>query len=100
MIGDAIRATGAGGQVIVSTTPGERGGIALKVRRTGPGPRAIEAEAPGEARRGGDGSDGRLGLPLTKALIEANHGRLHVSDRGTEGALVEILLSTPEYRIA
>ena len=100
VIGDAIRATAAGGQVIVSTTPGERGGVALKVRGTGPGARSTEVEGAHEPRAGGDARSAGLGLPLTKALVEANHGCLRISSRGKEGTLVEILLPTPEFRTA
>ena len=92
VIGEAIRATAAGGQVIVSTTPGEGGEVALKVRGTGPGARSTEIEA-GRDPRGDDEAHGTgLGLPLSKALVEANHGRLRVSGRSGEGTLVEILL--------
>lgn len=97
LIGTAIRATGAGGQVIVSTAPGERGGVALKVRGTGPGPRSEDGAGASEPL----GADaGGLGLPLTKALVEANHGCLLVSSRGNEGTLVEILLPGPHSRSA
>ncbi|MFD0937858.1 ATP-binding protein, partial [Methylobacterium trifolii] len=41
----------------------------------------------------GQRTDGRgLGLPLTRALVEANHGQLLISSRKDEGTLVEILL--------
>lgn len=100
VIGDAIRATAAGGQVIVSTTPGERGGVALKVRGTGPGARSAEVEGANEPRAAGDARGTGLGLPLTKALVEANHGCLRISSRGNEGTLVEILLPAPEIRTA
>ena len=99
VIGEAIRATAAGGQVIVSTTPGERGGVALKVRGTGPGARASEIEAGRAPREGGEAHGTGLGLPLTKALVEANHGRVHVSNRSGEGMLVEILLPGSEMRM-
>ncbi|WP_375464817.1 PAS domain-containing protein [uncultured Methylobacterium sp.] len=100
VIADAIRVAGAGGQVIVSTMPGERGGAALKVRGTGPGPRSEEGEGflepPGTGpRRGGTA----LGLPLSRALVEANHGRLNISSKD-EGTLVEILLPGPQSRHA
>ena len=99
VIGEAIRATAAGGQVIVSTTPGERGGVALKVRGTGPGARASEIEAGRALREGGAAHGTGLGLPLTKALVEANHGRVRVSNRSGEGMLVEILLPGSEMRM-
>ncbi|TXN49602.1 PAS domain-containing protein [Methylobacterium sp. WL30] len=98
VIGEAIRATAAGGQVIVSTTPGERGGIALKVRGTGPGARSAEPEDGHDPRSGSESHVGGLGLPLTKALVEANQGSLRISTRGNDGTLVEILLPGTEFR--
>ena len=86
--------------MIVSTTPGERGGVALKVRGTGPGARSAEVEGAHEPRASGDARGVGLGLPLTKALVEANHGCLRISSRGNEGTLVEILLPAPEFRTA
>ena len=97
VIANAIRLTGAGGQVIVSTMEAEQGTLALRVRDTGAGMTDDEVAsvlepfregaAPGGGRLGGD-----LGLPLTKALVEANRGHLRISSRKDEGTLVEILL--------
>jgi signal transduction histidine kinase len=42
------------------------------------------------------GGAGR-GLPLTKALAEANHATLHIKSRPNEGMLVEIAF--PEARL-
>ncbi|WP_162559832.1 sensor histidine kinase [Methylobacterium radiodurans] len=100
VIGNAIRLTGAGGQVIVSTNPAERGGVALRVRDTGTGmsPEEIAfALEPFRGRPEAGGLDGTqagagLGLPLSRALVEANDGRLSISSRKDEGTLVEILL--------
>jgi signal transduction histidine kinase len=38
-------------------------------------------------KRGGSG----LGLPLTKALVEANSGAMHITSHSGEGTLVEVL---------
>ena len=65
VIGDAIRLTDPGGQVIVSTALGERGEVALRVRDTGTGMTAAEvraALAPAgriaeRGRRGASGGD-------------------------------------------
>lgn len=106
VIGNAIRLTGAGGQVIVSTNPAERGAVALRVRDTGTGmsPEEIafalepfrggrpESGGPDGAPAAAGGAGGGLGLPLSKALVEANDGRLSISSRKDEGTLVEILL--------
>lgn len=110
VIGNAIRLTGAGGQVIVSTNPAERGAVALRVRDTGTGMSPEEIAFALEPFRAGrpdaGGSDGAhpaaggLGLPLSKALVEANDGRLSISSRKDEGTLVEILLPGRAARYA
>ncbi|MFE1600920.1 PAS domain-containing sensor histidine kinase [Methylobacterium sp. ID0610] len=97
LIANAIKFTDAGGQVIVSTAMTDRGGVALRVRDTGIGMTSDEIEtalqpfrqvATAQNRRGrGTG----LGLPLTKALVEANRGTLRVTSRKHEGTLVEVL---------
>ncbi|WP_407524280.1 sensor histidine kinase [Methylobacterium oryzisoli] len=97
LIGNAIRYTEAGGQVIVSTAMTDRGGVALRVRDTGVGLTQDEIETALQPfrqmvttpeRRGlGNG----LALPLTKALVEANRGTLNVTSRKNEGTLVEVL---------
>jgi signal transduction histidine kinase len=96
VIANAIRFTEAGGQVIVSTTMADRGEVALRVRDTGIGltPDEIDtllepyraAPVPGP-RPGGTG----LGLPITKALVEANRGEFRITSRKDEGTLVEML---------
>ncbi|GEP04431.1 PAS domain-containing protein [Methylobacterium oxalidis] len=97
VIANAIRFTEAGGQVIVSTTVAERGEIALRVRDTGVGMSPDEIESALEPFRAGAVSGPRkgggtgLGLPLTKALVEANHGRFRITSRKDEGTLVEML---------
>ncbi|WP_353612505.1 ATP-binding protein [Methylobacterium sp. Leaf456] len=96
VIGNAIRVTEAGGQVIVSTTLADRGEVALRVRDTGPGlsPEAVAsalepfrdgADPAGEAEGAG------FGLTLTKALVEANRGRFRIGSRKDEGTLVEMI---------
>ncbi|MET7247232.1 ATP-binding protein, partial [Methylobacterium sp. EM32] len=96
VISNAIKFTDAGGQVIVSTAATDRGGVALRVRDTGIGmsPEEIETAlqpfrqiATAQRRGGGTG----LGLPLTKALVEANRASLRITSRPGEGTLVEVL---------
>jgi signal transduction histidine kinase len=99
IIANAIKFTEAGGQVIVSTTIAERGEVALRVRDTGIGMTTDEIEAAlepfrevsvsGPRKGGGTG----LGLPLTKALVEANHGRFRITSRKDGGTLVEMVFS-------
>lgn len=95
VIANAVRFTEAGGQVIVSTTLAERGEIALRVRDTGIGmtpeevANALEPFGPVQTAHPGGGSG--LGLTLTKAIVEANHGRFRISSRKNEGTLVEMM---------
>ncbi|GJD72157.1 PAS domain-containing sensor histidine kinase [Methylobacterium goesingense] len=95
VIANAIAFTPAGGQVIVSTGMADRGDIALRVRDTGLGMTAEEVEGALQPFRqiGKEGSrkGTGLGLPLTKALVEANHGRFRIDSRRDEGTLVEML---------
>ncbi|WP_146056321.1 ATP-binding protein [Methylobacterium sp. V23] len=99
VIANAIALTEAGGQVIVSTSLADRGEIALRIRDTGVGMSAAEMEGALHPFRSGlpvEPSRGTgLGLPLTKALTEANHGRFHISSRKDEGTLVEMLFPVP-----
>jgi PAS domain S-box-containing protein len=95
VVANAIRYTEAGGQVIVSTAVTERGGVVIRVRDTGLGMTAEEVEAAMQpfrqlatSRRGGGTG---LGLPLTKALVEANRGALKITSARDEGTLVEVL---------
>jgi PAS domain S-box-containing protein len=95
LVSNAIKFTDAGGQVIVSTAVTDRGEVAFRVRDTGIGMTSEEVEAALEPfrqlatsrKRGGTG----LGLPLTKALVEANRGAMQISSRPSEGTLVEVI---------
>ncbi|PVE26410.1 PAS domain-containing sensor histidine kinase [Microvirga sp. KLBC 81] len=95
LVSNAIKFTDAGGQVIVSTAVTDRGEVAFRVRDTGIGMTEEEAKAALEPFRqiatsrkpGGTG----LGLPLTKALVEANRGALQISSHPNEGTLVEVI---------
>jgi signal transduction histidine kinase len=95
VIANAIAYTPAGGQVIVSTGMADRGDIALRVRDTGVGMTAEEVAGALQPFRqiGQDGvrTGTGLGLPLTKALVEANHGRFRIDSRRDDGTLVEML---------
>ncbi len=101
VIVNAIRFTEAGGQVIVSTALTDRGEVAFRVRDTGIGMTEEEIESALEPfrqlatarKRGGTG----LGLPLTKALVEANRGAMQISSSPNEGTLVEVLF--PPMRV-
>jgi PAS domain S-box-containing protein len=95
LVSNAIKFTDAGGQVIVSTAMTDQGEVAFRVRDTGIGMTPEEVEAALEPfrqlatsrKRGGTG----LGLPLTKALVEANRGAMQISSQPSEGTLVEVI---------
>jgi PAS domain S-box-containing protein len=96
LLSNSIKFTIAGGQVIVSTATTDSGDVALRVRDTGVGmsendiATALEpfrqVATATRARSGGTG----LGLPLTKALAEANHATFQIKSTPNEGTLVEI----------
>ena len=103
LLSNAIRYTPAGGQVIVSTAYESSGDIAVRVRDTGVGMAAAEIEQAlkpfkqinAMKRPRGDGTG--LGLPLTKAMVEANRARFVIQSTPGEGTLVEIVF--PSQRV-
>jgi signal transduction histidine kinase len=96
LVSNSIKFTAAGGQVIVSTALTDLGEVVLRVRDTGVGmseediATALEpfrqlATSPRFAS-GGTG----LGLPLTKALAEANRAGFRITSAVNAGTLVEV----------
>jgi signal transduction histidine kinase len=100
LIANSTKLTGAGGQVIVSTTLTDSGDVALRVRDSGTG--LSEAEIalalepfgqfamvhPGPT--GGSAAGGGFGLPLTKALAEANRATFSIKSAPNAGTLIEV----------
>ena len=95
LLSNAVKFNEPGGQVIVSTALDEAGAAVIRVRDTGVGMNEGEIAAAlepfrqvGDAaqRAGGAG----LGLPLTKALAEANHADFSIKSRKQQGTLVEV----------
>ncbi len=96
LLSNAVRYTGAGGQVIVSTAYELTGGVVIRVRDTGIGMTTQEIEQALKPfkqinalnRERGDGTG--LGLPLTKAMVEANRASFTITSTPSQGTLVEI----------
>lgn len=96
LLSNAVKFNSPGGQAIVSTALDESGEVVLRVRDTGIGMSDKEIETAlkpfqqiattGPARFEGTG----LGLPLTKALVEANRAQFAISSAPGEGTLVRI----------
>ncbi|MFI0844998.1 ATP-binding protein [Mesorhizobium sp. IMUNJ 23232] len=96
LLSNAVRYTQAGGQVIVSTSYEPSGDVVMRVRDTGIGMTQAEIEQALKPfkqintlkRSRGDGTG--LGLPLTKAMVEANRARFTINSTPGEGTLVEV----------
>lgn len=94
LLSNAIKFNQPGGQVIVSSALEDTGEVVLRVRDTGVGMSAKDLQAAMEpfrqlhtARHGGGTG---LGLPLTKALAEANRATFRIDSELSHGTLVEI----------
>jgi signal transduction histidine kinase len=96
LLSNAIKFTNEGGQVIVSTAIAETGEVAIRVRDTGVGMSAQDIETALKpfrqlATSGRDKGEGTgLGLPLTKALVEANRASFSIDSAVNQGTLVKI----------
>src|SRR5712672_2517131 len=106
LLSNSIKFTGAGGQVIVSTAQTAAGEVVLRVRDTGIGMDDDELAVALEpfrqlatsARWGSSGTG--LGLPLTKALTEANRASFGISSKLNDGTLIEIAFPPPRVPAA
>jgi PAS domain S-box-containing protein len=102
ILANAIRFTPSGGQIIVSTSYEANGSVTLRIRDTGIGMSRSELEqamkpfrqvSTGTPRNRGDGTG--LGLPLTKAMVDANRAQFAISSTPNEGTLVEVTFPSP-----
>ena len=96
LLSNSIKFTEAGGQVIVSTTTTEQGDVVLHVRDNGIGMSEKDIATALEpfrqlatSARFGSGGTG-LGLPLTKALAEANRATFSIKSAVNSGTLIEV----------
>ena len=97
LLSNSIKFTGAGGQVIISTAQTDDHEVVLRVRDTGSGMSEKELQIALEPFRqvatathwdtGGTG----LGLPITKALAEANHAQFRITSQVDDGTLAEVI---------
>ncbi len=103
ILSNAIRFTQTGGQVVVSTSYEQSGNVSLRIRDTGIGMTRNQLEqamkpfkqVTGLPRERGDGTG--LGLPLAKAMAEANRAQFAMNSRPGQGTLVEITF--PSQRV-
>jgi signal transduction histidine kinase len=100
LISNAVKFTDPGGQIIVSARLGKSGELTLSVKDTGIGmtESGLEAaiqpfkriDSPGREQVPGTG----LGLPLSRALAEANRASFAISSEPRKGTLVEVTFPT------
>ncbi len=101
ILSNAIRFTPSGGQIVVSTAYETNGNVVLRVRDTGIGMTRSELELAmkpfrqvgSASHKRGDGTG--LGLPLTKAMVDANRAAFAITSAPNEGTLVEITFPSP-----
>ena len=99
LLTNAIKFTDPGGQIIISAQLTKAGELKLRVKDTGLGMTEAEIrEALEPFRRittdGRDVPGTGLGLPLTKALAEANRASFVISSEPRKGTLIEITFPT------
>ena len=99
LLSNAIKFTDPGGEVIVSGQLTEAGELKLRVKDTGIGMDADQLRHALEPFRrvvteGREAQGTGLGLPLTKALAEANRAAFAISSEPRKGTLAEITFPT------
>jgi PAS domain S-box-containing protein len=109
LLSNAIKFTPAGGQVIVSAALEDTNEVVIRVRDTGYGMSAGDIEIAMEpfrqvhnsrGRNSGPGAGTGLGLPLTKALVEANRAALKIDSAVNQGTLVQVTFPAPSVLAA
>ena len=94
LLSNAVKFNEPGGQAIVSTALTDAGHAVVRIKDTGVGMSDDEVETALEpfrqvsTARKGEGTG--LGLPLTKALVEANRASFTIRSRKGEGTMVEV----------
>ncbi len=96
LLSNAVKFTESGGQVIASTTHEPDGAIKISVRDTGVGMSAADVRRAFEPFRQLDTaprhrSGTGLGLPLSKALVEANRAAMHIESHPGSGTRIDVV---------
>jgi signal transduction histidine kinase len=99
LLSNSVKFTDQGGEVIVSAALDEPGNLHLKVKDTGIGMTADQVEQALEpfkriATAGREAPGTGLGLPLTRALVEAHRARFDISSEKGKGTVVDIIFPT------
>ncbi|HVZ14375.1 MAG TPA: ATP-binding protein [Bauldia sp.] len=98
IMSNAVKFTRAGGQVIVSSSLEASGEVVVRVRDTGIGMSEKDLETALKPFRQVSASDRDqgtgLGLPLTKALVEANRAMFAIESTPGQGTLVKVTFPT------
>ncbi|NDA48146.1 MAG: PAS domain S-box protein, partial [Alphaproteobacteria bacterium] len=99
LLSNAVKFNEPGGQVIVSTALTDTGNAVIRVKDTGIGMDDEEIQMALEPFRqlatARQSSGTGLGLPLTRALVEANRASFTIRSRKREGTLVEVSFPSP-----
>jgi PAS domain S-box-containing protein len=100
LLSNAVKFTPPGGQVILSAVVDDQGRLQVRVRDTGVGmtreeiARAMEPFRQIEGAAQSEFAGTGLGLPLTKALTEANRADFSIESTPSAGTLVHITVPT------
>jgi len=100
LLSNSVKFTKPGGQVIVATKLEDNGELLLTIKDTGQGmdeeqlQRALQPFQQIENAQKSDMAGTGLGLPLTKALVEANRASFTITSAPKKGTLVEIVFPT------
>ncbi len=100
LLSNAVKFTRPGGQVIVSSAMEPSGEVIVRIRDTGIGMSEKDVETALKPFRqiatskAGDQRGTGLGLPLTKALVEANRASFAIDSAVDQGTLVKITFPT------
>lgn len=94
LLSNAVKFNEPGGQVIVATAIADDGQAVIRIRDTGIGMSDDDIETALEPFRqlatARQSAGTGLGLPLTKALVEANRASFTIKSKKNEGTLIEI----------